>query len=828
MNRLRFARLLMLVFVPVALIVTAGVWLLARSDISAREAARNETERRDLARAAQVISRIVDTLTRDARFLAGHSALQAAVDDPSPAAIARLASDLAAFSNSQQVYDKLRWIDERGIEVVRVDLAAGRAVVIPQENLQDKARRYFFTDTMALAGGELFVSPFDLNVELDQIEVPHKPTIRVGAPVFGRQGATSRARGIVLLNYLGRDLLSQYARALSGSAGRIMLLNREGHWLVSPEQEDEWGFMFNRRETFATRHPAAWARVAGEAHGQFEDAEGLWTFETVWPLYSGQRSSGGSAQLLAPSAGPLLASEYFWKPVTLVPASSLAASRMAVWNRFAVPYAATLVLALFASIMLAQAWERRRMAEQQLRESNSELERKVMLRTAELLEREQEHLQLLESSPFPIAVARMSDAAMLYGNPALLALLGVDREHLTSHPAGDFYVVEGARDLLLEAVRQQGRAEAEVRLRTADGREIDVMAAMSGTRFAGEPAVITSMVDISARKAAAAALRDSQERYRQLFEAESDALLLIENGSGRILEANAAASRLYGYTGDALRAMRNHELLAEPEATQHTSRSTPIDFETVVRIPLLHHRRQDGSAIPVEITARYFELGGRGVHIAAIRDISAHLATESALRDANSRLSRHLAEIEALQATLQEQALRDPLTGLYNRRYLEEACARELARAQREGYPVALAMFDLDRFKSINDTYGHAAGDEVLIAVAELLQQQARVSDVACRYGGEEFVLLLPRIALAEARVRVEELRQACAERTILFGSLPLSVTLSAGLAAYPAHGLTAREIIARADDALYRAKNAGRNCVEVWDEVSLGIPLST
>jgi|GEM_PF-533150 len=823
MNRLRFARLLMLVFVPAALIATAGAWLLARGDINAREATRNAAEKRNLAHAAEVASRVVDAITRDLLFLAGHSALLAAVDDPSPAAIARLASDLVTFSNSRQVYDKLRWIDERGIEVVRVDLVAGRAAVIPPQSLQDKSRRYFFTDTMALTRGELFVSPFDLNVERDQIELPHKPTIRVGTPVFGNKGANGRARGIVLLNYLGGDLLHLYERELSGSAGHIMLLNREGHWIRSPQPADEWGFMFNRSETFATRHPGAWARVASEARGQFEDAEGLWTFETIWPLISGQRSSSGSAELLAQSAGPLSASEYFWKPVTLIPAAALRASRAAVWKRFAAPYAATLVLALFASIMLAQAWERRRFAERQLRQSNSELERKVMLRTAELLEREQEHLQLLESSPFPIAVARLSDAAMLYGNPALLALLGVDPERLTSHPAGDFYAAKEERDLLMEVVRQQGRAEAELRLRTIDGREIDVMAAMRGTRFAGEPAVITSMVDISARKAAAAALRDSQERYRQLFEAESDALLLIENETGRILEANAAASRLYGYTSDELRAMCNHELLADPETTQHTSRSTPVDFETVVRIPLRHHRRHDGSAIPVEITARFFELGGRGVHIAAIRDISAHLATESALRDANSRLSQHLAEIEALQSTLQEQALRDPLTRLYNRRFLEEACARELARAQREGYPVALAIFDLDRFKRINDTYGHAAGDEVLIAVAELLQQKARVSDVACRYGGEEFVLLLPRIALAEARVRVEELRQACAERTVVFGSFGLSVTLSAGIAAYPAHGLTAREIIARADDALYRAKNAGRNRVEAWDEVPLG-----
>jgi diguanylate cyclase (GGDEF)-like protein/PAS domain S-box-containing protein len=345
------------------------------------------------------------------------------------------------------------------------------------------------------------------------------------------------------------------------------------------------------------------------------------------------------------------------------------------------------------------------------------------------------------------------------------------------------------------------------------------MAAMRGTNFGGEPAVIASMVDLTARKITEAALRDSQQRYRQLFEAESDALLLIENETGRIIEANTAASRLYGYSGEELRWMRNHELSAEPEATEYISRSTPVDFETVVTIPLRHHRRRDGSTVPVEITGRFFELGGRGVHLAAIRDISARLATENALRDANSRLMQQLAEIEALQVTLKEQAMRDPLTGLYNRRFFEEACANELARAQREGYPVALAMFDVDHFKAVNDTYGHAAGDEVLIAMARLLRDHARVSDVACRYGGEEFMLLLPHIALEDARARVEQLRQECADSAIAFGSFRMSVTVSIGLAAYPAHGLTARELIGRADEALYRAKNLGRNQATAWEK---------
>jgi diguanylate cyclase (GGDEF)-like protein len=193
------------------------------------------------------------------------------------------------------------------------------------------------------------------------------------------------------------------------------------------------------------------------------------------------------------------------------------------------------------------------------------------------------------------------------------------------------------------------------------------------------------------------------------------------------------------------------------------------------------------------------------------------METENALRDANELLSRHVEEIEELQATLREQAIRDSLSGLFNRRFLEETCTRELARAQREGYPVALAMFDLDLFKRINDTYGHAAGDEVIVALARLLQQHARSSDTACRFGGEEFVLLLPGVDLETAAARVEELRRIFADLVISFGAFRLHASVSAGVAAYPAHGLTTRELIARADEALYAAKRGGRNRVEFW-----------
>jgi diguanylate cyclase (GGDEF)-like protein len=186
------------------------------------------------------------------------------------------------------------------------------------------------------------------------------------------------------------------------------------------------------------------------------------------------------------------------------------------------------------------------------------------------------------------------------------------------------------------------------------------------------------------------------------------------------------------------------------------------------------------------------------------------------LRSANEALSEKVREITALHGRLQEQALRDPLTGLFNRRYLDETLEHELARAKREGYALSLAMIDVDHFKAINDTYGHQAGDEVLKALGALLNSQAREGDLACRYGGEEFVLVTPRMPLATARQRAEQWRTSFAAQKIRHGDLELAVSFSVGLATFPDHGAHAEALMRSADEALYRAKDLGRNRVEL------------
>ncbi|HUM03600.1 MAG TPA: diguanylate cyclase [Thermoanaerobaculia bacterium] len=179
-----------------------------------------------------------------------------------------------------------------------------------------------------------------------------------------------------------------------------------------------------------------------------------------------------------------------------------------------------------------------------------------------------------------------------------------------------------------------------------------------------------------------------------------------------------------------------------------------------------------------------------------------------------SQIALALANVK-LRESLQMQAIRDPLTGLYNRRYLEQALERELRRAVREKSPVGILMADIDFFKRINDTAGHAAGDEVLRELGRFFTLHLRPYDVACRFGGEEFTLILPGATLETAARHAERLRDSVRGLTPSYEGRSLGqLSLSLGVAAFPEDGDTADALLSAADAALYRAKALGRNRV--------------
>jgi diguanylate cyclase (GGDEF)-like protein len=191
----------------------------------------------------------------------------------------------------------------------------------------------------------------------------------------------------------------------------------------------------------------------------------------------------------------------------------------------------------------------------------------------------------------------------------------------------------------------------------------------------------------------------------------------------------------------------------------------------------------------------------------SVLNLAAAVAEETSLALANLKI----------RDTLHEQSIRDALTGLYNRRFLEEVLMREFARADRKKHSLCIITLDIDHFKRINDALGHGAGDIVLRRVGMLLQKYVRQSDIACRVGGEEFSLLLPEASMQIAAQRAEDLRKAVHELELKYEDHNLnSVTISLGVAAFPDHGATPNALIRAADQALYSAKFRGRDRVEL------------
>jgi diguanylate cyclase (GGDEF)-like protein/PAS domain S-box-containing protein len=194
----------------------------------------------------------------------------------------------------------------------------------------------------------------------------------------------------------------------------------------------------------------------------------------------------------------------------------------------------------------------------------------------------------------------------------------------------------------------------------------------------------------------------------------------------------------------------------------------------------------------------------------------------SPLNEARRRLAAAVSEHTAmalanlsLRETLRHQSIRDPLTGLFNRRYFEESLEREIRRARRRGVPLGVVMLDLDRFKVVNDNYGHEAGDVLLRSFGELLRRSVRGEDVACRWGGEEFALLLPEATLEVTRERAEEVRQSVKELKVQYQDSTLGpVTVSLGVAIFPDQGLSGQSVLRAADAALYQSKASGRDRV--------------
>jgi diguanylate cyclase (GGDEF)-like protein/PAS domain S-box-containing protein len=316
-------------------------------------------------------------------------------------------------------------------------------------------------------------------------------------------------------------------------------------------------------------------------------------------------------------------------------------------------------------------------------------------------------------------------------------------------------------------------------------------------------------------------LKRAEEKLRQLSRAveQSPVSIVITDIRGNIEYVNPRFMQLTGYSAEEVLG-HNPRILKTDKTVPGTHRQL---WETVTSGREWHgefvNRKKNGE--------EYYEaasispiINSQGVithYVAVKEDITGRKKAEETIRLANNQLQVQLDANKLLQEELREQVIRDPLTGLYNRRYLNEFMEHELARAARERYSVRFVMIDIDHFKKVNDTFGHDAGDLVLRKLATQLVSQARAVDIICRYGGEEILVLLPNVTAAIAFQITQRWRRFFMGSTLSLEYNSARATISCGISEYPAHGATGNELITLADKAMYQAKANGRNRVVIW-----------
>jgi diguanylate cyclase (GGDEF)-like protein/PAS domain S-box-containing protein len=318
----------------------------------------------------------------------------------------------------------------------------------------------------------------------------------------------------------------------------------------------------------------------------------------------------------------------------------------------------------------------------------------------------------------------------------------------------------------------------------------------------GEERRSTGIVKAMIRKAEKSVkltLQESELRYRRLFEAAQDGILILDAGTGAITDVNPFLIDMLGYSREEFikKALWEVGAFKDIDASQEAFRA--LQKSEFIRYEDLPLRAKDGRLVQVEFVSNVYLVGMQKVIQCNIRDITDRKKAQDALLKS--------------QALLREQSVRDHLTGLFNRRYMEETLKRELLRAARKKLSLGIIMLDVDDFKRFNDSYGHAAGDAILREFGNFLLKNVRGEDIPSRYGGDEFIIIMPDASRVVTLERAKFICEYAKQFRLHFEGQTLdAITFSLGVAIFPENGSSSTSILKAADAALYLAKREGRN----------------
>jgi PAS domain S-box-containing protein len=500
----------------VVLIVAAVIHYQIHIQLAHQKIQRNDALNIELMK--KTIASVLDNIVSDLLFLAEHNEISGNFDHNSLSSRINIIDEFVVFAKNKKLYDQIRYIDNNGKEVVRINFNSGVPIAVPNKLLQEKKERYYFNETIKLNKREIYWSPFDLNIENGVIERPVKPTIRIGTPVFNRSGEKT---GIFLLNYFGENLINELFLAGANISGEMMLLNDQGYWLIGPHPKQEWGFMFNNNYAFSTTYSHEWDKIYAATQGQFYSANGLFTFTTTFPQ-SGKINSGQQSDK-EPAMG-------FWKITSRVSPGTLANARNEFINQNFWLYIIIFILALFGSAFASRLWVKHKHSEAQI-------------------EYERGFRNILENVQLA-AVSLDKNGKILFCNNHLLHLSGWEKNEVLGKNWFSTFISENHRNsckkIIAAAISSSTGAivdEGEIITRRDENRLIAWNATLSYDIDNDVSGITLLGTDITEQ-------RKNEEQLRKLSQVveQSPSTVMITNKEGYIEYTNPKFTQLTGYT----------------------------------------------------------------------------------------------------------------------------------------------------------------------------------------------------------------------------------------------------------------------------------------
>ena len=411
---------------------------------------------------------------------------------------------------------------------------------------------------------------------------------------------------------------------------------------------------------------------------------------------------------------------------------------------------------------------------------------------------EQRFARIFQATPDLLSITRFDDGAFVEVNQAFLKTLGYQRDQVIGHTAPELglWADRSNQDAVQSAYQEQGELrDVEVRLKAQDGRLVTGLLSAEPIEIEGREFVLTLVKDITERKR----LEEDRARLAAIVESSDDAIMATD-AQGVITNWNAGAEKMFGYTAQEMTG-RPLASLALPERREEMSRlqqglpgeEQVTHFDTV-------QVRKDGRRLHVSLT------------ISPIRNELGGMVGASCI-------AHDVTERTEMEEIIKHQAQHDTLTDLPNRKLFMDFLALELAQARRNRRFLAVLFMDLDRFKQINDTLGHAAGDHLLQGVAQRLKRCVRESDTVARISGDEFNVLMPDLVLSDDVGKVVGKIMGVFESPFLLGEVEVNVTTSVGVSMFPEDGESSDELVQKADSAMYVAKQTPGNSYQFYNE---------